>query len=390
MGLGLSVTVVEAANRIGGRCWTDTETFGIPYDVGAHWLHFSANNFYVPYGQENGFSLYPDCRKFHLFQNDQELAGGFSRITSTWELYEQVIDDAAGRGIDTSLADATRNIEDSNKPTVESLLGPWIMGKEVGEISVMDHASGMDGTDWFCREGFGALVAHYGSALPISLNTQVSHIDWSAEGVKLTTGQGTMHAQAVIVTVSTGVLASGNIRFIPELPILKQESFQNIAMGCYEHVVLQFKDGNFFSEPDSYIIRMVEPDRGGFGTLANVCGTGLAYCDIGGDNARQLVAQGETACIDYALGELSSVIGSEVTKQFIKGVATAWLHHPYSEGSYAGAKPGCYHLREALRESVGDRIFFAGEACHPNMWATVAGAHESGRLVANEVGHLVN
>src|SRR5918995_635859 len=36
---GRRVAVIEAADRVGGRCVTDTRTFGVPYDRGAHWLH---------------------------------------------------------------------------------------------------------------------------------------------------------------------------------------------------------------------------------------------------------------------------------------------------------------------------------------------------------------
>src|ERR1700691_4529993 len=31
--------LIEAADRIGGRCLTETRTFGVPYDRGAHWIH---------------------------------------------------------------------------------------------------------------------------------------------------------------------------------------------------------------------------------------------------------------------------------------------------------------------------------------------------------------
>lgn len=52
------------------------------------------------------------------------------------------------------------------------------MVKEVSELSVPDNATLIDSPDWFCEEGFGALVAHYGATLPISLNTEVKAIDW--------------------------------------------------------------------------------------------------------------------------------------------------------------------------------------------------------------------
>src|SRR6185437_15183752 len=35
----MRVMVFEASDRIGGRCVTDTKTFGVPFDLGAHWIH---------------------------------------------------------------------------------------------------------------------------------------------------------------------------------------------------------------------------------------------------------------------------------------------------------------------------------------------------------------
>src|ERR1044072_4611124 len=36
---GRRYVLLEANDRFGGRCLTDTNTFGVPYDRGAHWLH---------------------------------------------------------------------------------------------------------------------------------------------------------------------------------------------------------------------------------------------------------------------------------------------------------------------------------------------------------------
>src|SRR5262245_65251971 len=32
--------LLEASDRIGGRCVTDTTTFGVPFDLGADWIHW--------------------------------------------------------------------------------------------------------------------------------------------------------------------------------------------------------------------------------------------------------------------------------------------------------------------------------------------------------------
>ena len=41
---GISVSCIEGMNRIGGRCYTDMSTFGVPADHGAHWLHGHKQN----------------------------------------------------------------------------------------------------------------------------------------------------------------------------------------------------------------------------------------------------------------------------------------------------------------------------------------------------------
>ena len=41
---GISVSCIEGMNRIGGRCYTDVSTFGVPADHGAHWLHGHKQN----------------------------------------------------------------------------------------------------------------------------------------------------------------------------------------------------------------------------------------------------------------------------------------------------------------------------------------------------------
>src|SRR5262245_53150586 len=36
---GRRFALIEANDRVGGRCFTETRSFGVPYDRGAHWLH---------------------------------------------------------------------------------------------------------------------------------------------------------------------------------------------------------------------------------------------------------------------------------------------------------------------------------------------------------------
>ncbi|MGB9044821.1 MAG: NAD(P)-binding protein, partial [Pseudolabrys sp.] len=36
---GRRLVLLEATGRLGGRCATDSTIFGIPFDLGAHWIH---------------------------------------------------------------------------------------------------------------------------------------------------------------------------------------------------------------------------------------------------------------------------------------------------------------------------------------------------------------
>src|SRR5712671_281549 len=55
---GVSVLVLEARERPGGRAWT-VEADGIPMDLGCEWLHSADRNVLTPLAQELGFSINP-------------------------------------------------------------------------------------------------------------------------------------------------------------------------------------------------------------------------------------------------------------------------------------------------------------------------------------------
>jgi monoamine oxidase len=54
MEMGISVACIEAQNRIGGRAYTEHETFAAPYDRGCHWLTSAHVNPWIEFGRTNG------------------------------------------------------------------------------------------------------------------------------------------------------------------------------------------------------------------------------------------------------------------------------------------------------------------------------------------------
>ena len=386
MDLGFSVATVEARDRIGGRAHTESETFGVPYDRGCHWLHNAYVNPFVSFAKDNGFNVYPSgSGGYGLYDGPRRLGhSAWLEIEAAHIAATNAILDAGREGHDV---DAASVISDDGPwaPLVACYIGGWSMGKDLKDISCVDYWNSEDGfADWYCSEGFGTLIAHYGRDLPVALETPVSSIDWSGDGVKVATSSGTIEARAVIVTVSTGMLASGDLRFMPALDPQKEESFHRISMGTYNHIVLKFSRDIFGLGEDGYFeYRPETTDAVGF--LTNISGSNLAFGYVGGDFGRELIAEGNDAAIAFGLEKIKASLGNDIENAFVKGNYTAWDNDPWTHGSYASADPGYAWMRGVLKEPVADRVFFAGEACHPLLWATAAGAFLSGQDVATEV-----
>ena len=54
--------MLEAADHVGGRCVTDTRTFGVPFDRGAHWIHQPDVNPLLKPAAPAGIDVYPAPR----------------------------------------------------------------------------------------------------------------------------------------------------------------------------------------------------------------------------------------------------------------------------------------------------------------------------------------
>jgi len=389
--LGISFLLIEAQSRIGGRAYVDHHTFGVPYDMGCHWLNYGRINPWIDYGKTNGFTVTPVPEDYGLFVGKRKAT---KKEYTEYELtYERIEDEIGWVATKSSKPDRSPaeviKLDSKWKKLSAYMMGPLDTAKEFDDFSCQDYWESPGVDPYYCKEGYGALVAHYGRKLPVKLATPAQHINWQGPGVKVETSEGTISAKAVILTVSTGVLAADKIKFTPTLPVKKQESFQYISMGTYNNVALQFSKDFFGLGPDRYVDYVNEDGTGAGGMLTNIGGTNLTYIYTGGDFGRELELAGIKAGVDWGLNEVVNIYGSDVKKYLIKGNVTRWGEHPWTLGSYASAKPGYFHMRKELRKTVADKVFFAGEATHPLQWATCGGGLLSGIDAANDVAHAL-
>jgi monoamine oxidase len=107
--------------------------------------------------------------------------------------------------------------------------------------------------------------------------------------------------------------------------------------------------------------------------------------DVGGKFGRDLAQRGEEDMVDFALGWLESLYGSNLTKVVKRASATRWYNEPWVLGSFSCAVVGGQPSRRVLMEPLNGRVWFAGEAVHETLWGTVGGAWDSGERAATDI-----
>jgi monoamine oxidase len=377
------VIVVEAAGQIGGRCLTDTATFEVPFDRGARWMHSPDTNPMIKLARSAGLDISPAPlgQKIRIGRRNAR-AGETEDFLAALVRANRAIDDASRGKADQACASVLPKDLGDWAGTAEFVLGANATGKDLRDISVIDKArSGDRNAAIACRQGLGTLIAKLGEQIPLALSTPASRIAWSGRDVTVETPAGRIAARAAIITVSSNVLAAGNIKFTPDIPKRQLDAADKLSLGSYDHIALQLPGNPLGLGRDDVIIEQSNSTRTAL-LFANIGGSSLCSIDVAGSFGRDLAAHGEPAMVAFAVEWLGKLFGSEIAAAVKKSSATRWNAAPFTLGAMSAAVPGGQPSRKILTEPIGC-MFLAGEATHDTLWGTVDGAWESGERAAD-------
>lgn len=407
---GYSVTVLEARDRIGGRCYTKD---GL--DHGAHWIHgtegnpitnlarqLSVNTLFV--GGDSTFtggwthlSIYgPEGRRL---SRDDKLKS-ILQADEMWDRLDALRREATAQGsADMSLRQAVEHIRQDALYYADSATLEW----HLALLARDDCAAGDEQLSFYSWDdgyevygygdsivvgGYSALTDALAKGLDIRLKHVVQEIRYDGPlMVTVVTDQGTFYADALVVTLPLGVLKAGTVRFHPPLPATKQQAIERLGMGSLAKVMLRFNEP--FWSHDQYVF--------GYGcgpvathptVIVNLWKTHqqpVLVMLVGGEDGRTIESLDEIALREWAMPILRDMFGSAVT-QPVEISRTDWSNDPFARGAYSyiavGSSPADI---EALAEPVADRIFFAGEATYRAHWATTHAAYASGLREASRI-----
>lgn len=378
---GLNAIVLEAQDRVGGRAFTDFESFSQPFDHGCQWLHAASVNPLRPIAERLGFRYRRGEIDFrihdgHWWLNDSIAAEYAAMYTATYERIHAAGEAGEDVSCESCIDPASRWAQ-----LFRQSFAPYISA-EPRNASTLNLARYRDtGENWPVEDGLGALVKALAEevrrAVEIRLSCPVKSIDWGDAAVMVGTLDGMLFAKAVLVTVSTAVLAGERLKFFPLLPDWKHEAIARLPLGFAEKVAFEFA-GDPFVGLESHFAMMDWPEAPMGSFHIHPFDRPMATLYLGGVQCRDLALAGEAVMLDYGRETLAKLFGAEILKDVRRAKATSWTTNACIGGAYSVLVPGGGEAREALAQPIEDKLFFAGEATSPDAFQTAHGAWQSG------------
>lgn len=381
-GSGLRTLLLEAGSRLGGRAHTEVRA-GLALDLGCGWLHSGDRNAWTGIAEAAGVET--DRRTPAWGQQYRNLGFPPSDQRAAREAFEHWLErmeqspPPSDRASDALLPECEWNGH------IAAMTG-FISGVTPDRISVADYLAYEDAAtdcNWRLPGGYGTLIS---ASMPrdfaCHLATPVDRIALDADGVRLSTPAGEIVARAVVLTVSTSVLAGDTIALPGALDPWRAAAGQ-LPLGRNEKLFLAI-DGPSPFEPETQVLGRPGDAASGSCYLRPL-GWPVIECFLGGDGARQAEAEGAEAAFAQAIDDLVALFGADVRRSLRPITASAWSADVRIGGAYSCALPGHAGARAVLARSFEDRIFFAGEATNPVDFSTAHGAHDSGVRAAREV-----
>lgn len=227
----------------------------------------------------------------------------------------------------------------------------------------------------------------------LRLNTTVTKVKYNKDGVYVTSANGDVFiAKYALVTFSIGVLKSGLVQFIPELPPWKLEAIFKLNMVIYTKIFLKFPKK--FWDDNEYIL-YASKRRGYYTMMQNLeadarlpKGTNILLITVTGEESIRLEYQTKEQTQTEIMQVLKNMYGPNIPDPL--GIYyPKWGLDRYFFGSWANLPIG---IRSSdyvsLRKPVGP-VFFSGEATHELYNGYVHGAYITGVEEGEKIARCV-
>jgi len=226
--------------------------------------------------------------------------------------------------------------------------------------------------------GYGPLLATLlAPEIRLRLRHRVRELRWRRGEVRID-GYRARHA---VITLPLGVLQGAEVRISPDPG--KARALERLASGPVIRVAMRFAKP-FWDErhPGVAFFHSLAAPFPTFWTPLPMRAP-LVTAWAGGPKASRLAGLPPKELLRHALASLRSVLGRVPRPE--ASLAHDWQADPFARGGYSYVLVGGQGARAALARPVEGTLFFAGEATDADEAGTVAGALRSGFRAAREI-----
>jgi len=408
----VDVLVLEARNRIGGRVYT-VHPWGYALDMGASWIHGINHNPISNIVKSHHIKTIP------TLYNDNEMLEKFKSFNvynSHGERIKRIQLDQAlllAKQFDDELDE---NNEQHASLSVENVLADFIhryhinthtammlsyiitniylyeFGVDLNSLSANANTmylhSQISGRNEIFLNGFSQILDTLRANYPIKLNQEVKQIVYHKNGVELFTQDKHYHARYVIITVPLGVLKSGSITFIPDLPKTKKLAIQKLGVSTYEKTYLYFKYP-FWDKKAEWIGYFPESkntnDIPDIMNMYKLTHRPVLLFFTAGEFGKHVDHWSDKKTVNYMMSILKKIHGENIPAP-IAYKRSHWSSDKFSYGAYTYLPVGVSSKYiQILKRPVANSLFFAGEATSETDPGTVHGAYQTGIEIANKI-----
>jgi monoamine oxidase len=412
---GLSVKVLEARDRIGGRVHS-IQMGDQTIDMGASWIHgIGPNAGDLPRWKNELNPIYSLAKSSNIqtvpsWESESSAKLSFYSHKSpglalnpveVLSLIDRINDHVDSRVESSNESDSLASILKSFNPgEVDSSLYTAVLSHmycqddaaELADISVkyFDEIWQFDGQEHVFPEGYGKVAEVLSAGVDVEVNSVVSQVDYSEVPVKITTSDGKIHsAEQVIVTVPLGVLQAEVIKFSPSLSREKTTAFHRLGMGLMDKLWLEFPEVFWQRDKDSDWICYASETPGLWVDTLNVfkyTGKPVLVMFNVADAAKIVSLMNDQQVLESAMKAIRNCYPN--APDFVRFARSNWSKDRFARGSYPFVKTGAnlkdFEIYREVESTFG-RVFFAGDGTVSGMVGCVHAAFISGVDAAEDI-----